>query len=256
MIVETEGIILHAIPYRDTSKIVTIYSKRYGKIKVIAKGAKDQKKNKFGSSLEPMTHSSIVIYKKESSSLHLLSKSEIVIPFNRLQKESEKMFTGLSLVELMNMVMHDEEENERLFHMLAGALNTIDAAGKNSINVLLSFMVKMFDQFGFGLSLGSCNNCGRTTAENEFQHVLLRLSDGKLICPHCSAEQTSTGTKITGGLLKSLYYFEMNPLERSVMISLNDAIKDEMLAILQSYLRYHIDGVRTLKSLTLLHTLE
>jgi DNA repair protein RecO (recombination protein O) len=255
MIVETEAVVLHAINYRDTSKIVTLYSRKFGKIKVVAKGAKNQKTNKFGSSLEPMTLSSIVIYKKDQHDLHLLSKSEIVTPLNRLQTDSEKMFTGLALIELMNMVMHDEEENEKIFSMLAGSLTAIDAAEKNSLNVLLAFMVKMFDQFGFGLTLESCVNCRRKTSENDFQSVLLRLSDGKFICPHCSPDLTSTGTKISGGLLKSLHYFQVNTIEKSTLLSFNDTLRDDLISIVQSFLRYHIDGVRTLKSLSLLHSI-
>ncbi|MBP6673311.1 MAG: recombination protein O N-terminal domain-containing protein, partial [Bacteroidetes bacterium] len=52
MIVETEAVVLHTMDFRDTSKIVTLYSRKFGKIKVIAKGTRNQKTNKFGSSLE------------------------------------------------------------------------------------------------------------------------------------------------------------------------------------------------------------
>lgn len=255
MIVETEAVVLHSMDFRDTSKIVTLYSRKFGKIKVIAKGTRNQKANKFGSSLEPMTHSSVVLYKKEHQELHLLSKSEIVESFTRMQTDPERMFTGLALVELMNMVMHSEEENERLFMMLAVSLKTIDSAERNALNVLFAFMVKMFDQFGFGLSVGSCIQCGRRTEENEFGSVLLRLSDGSIICPNCSELHTSTGTKISGGVLRSLYFFQMNTIERSTMLAFNQVMRDDLLSVLQSFLRYHIDGVRTLRSLTLLQSL-
>ena len=255
MIVETEAVVLHTMDFRDTSKIVTLYSKKFGKIKVIAKGTRNQKTNKFGSSLEPMTHSSVVLYKKEQQDLHLLSKSEIVATFSRMQTDPERMYTGLALVELMNMVMHNEEENDRLFLMLAASLKTIDTAEKNALNVLFAFMVKMFDQFGFGLSVGECVGCGRRTEENEFSSVLLRLSDGKYICPQCSADLTSTGTKISGGLLRSLYYFQVNTIERSTGLTFTALMRDDLLAVLQSFLRYHIDGVRTLRSLSLLHSI-
>ena len=255
MIVETEAVVLHSIDFRDTSKIVTVYARKFGKIKIVAKGVKNQKTNKFGSSLEPMTHSSIVIYKKDQKELHLLSKSEIVSPLNRIQNSSEKMFTGLAIVELMNMVMHDEEENEKLFSLLVRSLRTIDTSDSNSSNVLIAFFVKMFDQFGFGLTLDSCVSCNRRTEENDYTSAVLRMSDGKIICPFCLQDQTSTGTKISGGLLKSLYYFQMNSIEKSIMLSFNKAVRNDLLSIVQAYLRYHIDGVRTLKSLSLLQSI-
>ncbi len=256
MIVETEAVVLHSMHYRDTSKIVTLYSRKFGKIKIVAKGARDQKTNKFGSSLEPMTHSSVVIYKKEHKDLHLLSKSEIVTPLNRMQNDSEKMFTGLALIELVNMVMHYEEENEQLFSLLVESLKTLDGSAKNGINVLPSFMVKLFQQFGFGLSVDSCVRCNRKTNDSDFQFGLLRISDGKFICSYCAEEHSSSGVRISGDVLKSLYYLQMNSIEKSTMLSLSSTMCDDLIASLQSYLRYHIEGARTLKSLSLLYSLS
>ena len=39
MLIKTDAIILATMKFRDTSKIVTFYTKEYGKIKGIAKGA-------------------------------------------------------------------------------------------------------------------------------------------------------------------------------------------------------------------------
>ncbi len=256
MIVETEAVVLHAFNYGDTSKIVTVYSRKYGKIKVVAKGSRNPKSNKFGSSLELMTHSSIVLYKKEHKDLHLLSKSEIVEPFNRMQDDSEKIFTGLALIELVNMVMHDEEENESIFSLLVESLQTIDQSLKNGTNVLLGFFVKMFRQFGFGLSLDSCSECGRKSADNEFQFVQLRLSDGKFVCSFCSKNQTSSGVKLSGGRVKTLLYLQENPVGRSIQLSIPNSMRDDLFATMQSYLRYHIETVRTLKSLSMLYSMK
>ncbi|MDD8019443.1 MAG: DNA repair protein RecO [Bacteroidota bacterium] len=254
MIVETEAVVLHAMNYRDTSKIVTLYSRKFGKIKVIAKGTRNQKTNKFGSSLEPMTLSSVVLYKKEHRDLHLLSKSEIVTPLSRLQDDSERMFTGLSLIELVNMVMHDEEENELIFLLLAESLKQIDTAPKNVVNVLIAFMVKLFQQFGFGLSVDECVQCGRRTEKENFSSAFLRLSDGKYICSDCSKEGLVSGTRISGEVLKMLHYMQMHGIEQSAILDIPIKNCVEILATSQAYLRYHIEGTRTLKSLSLLYS--
>jgi DNA repair protein RecO (recombination protein O) len=256
MIVETQAVVLKTLKYGDTSKIVTLYSRQYGKIKVVAKGARNQKNNKFGSSLEPMTVSSVVIYKKEHKDLHLLSKSEIHTALNRMQDDPERMFAGLALAELVNMVMHDEEENGPVFELLVESLRVINASNRNGVNVLLSFMIKMFHQFGFGLNVEACIRCGRKMDASEFPYGLIRLSDGKFSCSFCSEEAQQSGVRLTGGALKSLRFFQSNPIERAVSVSLNAAMRDELLSVLQSYLRYHIEGVRTLRSLSLLQSMS
>lgn len=256
MIVETDAVVLKTMKYGDSSRIVTLYSRKYGKIKVVAKGARNQKTNKFGSSLEPMTVSTVVLYKKEHKDLHLLSKSEIRLTMNQMQSDPERMFAGLALVELVNMVMHDEEENGPVFDLLVESFRVINASHKNAVNVFLSFIVKMFHQFGFGLNIDACSRCGRRMEQHEFPYGLIRLSDGKFYCSFCAEEAQQSGVRLSGGVLRSLWFFHTNTLDRSVSLTLNTAMRDDLLAVLQSYLRYHIEGVRTLRSLSLLQTMS
>lgn len=255
MIVQTDGVVLHTMKYRDTSKIVSLYTKKFGKIKVIAKGVRSQK-NKFGSSLEPMSISSVVVYKKQQRELHLLSKSEIAVALNELYNHSDRMFTGLALIELVNMVMHDEEENEMVYNLLVQALQTVNEAPRNHLNVFLSFMVKLFDHFGFGLTLSKCLLCGKTIDAVSTGASRIRLSDGKIICPECVVAHHSSGMEIQGGVVKSLYYLQSNEIQKSPLLTLIPSVQQDALAILQSYLRYHIEGVRTLRSLSLLYSTQ
>ena len=222
---------------------------RYGKIKVIAKGVRSQK-NKFGSSLEPMTISSVVLYKKEHRDLHLLSKSEIRTPLSKLQSDADRMFTALATVELVNMMMHDEEENGAVYALLTETLKTIDASSRNRVNVLLSFMLKLFMRFGFGIRLDHCSVCSCAVHDGTIPFASLRLSDGSLICSHCGGG--TAGVKIEGGMLKSLHYLQHAEISRAPILSIDQSTIDRIMTIVQSYLQYHSEGSRTLKSLALL----
>ncbi len=256
MIVETEAIVLHSMNLGDTSKIVTLYSKKFGKIKVVAKGARNPKKNSFGSSLEPMSHTSVVFYKKESRDLHLLSKSEIVTPMNGIQARPESLLTGLALVEVVTMVMHGENEHPALFDELLRSLAAVNSARSNVTNVLPAFLIRLFDEFGCGLSVSACAGCGKNPVSEGFSSALLRLSDGSILCAACAEEQFSGGVPLSAGGVKSLYYLMMHPIEKSVSLSMVDSVKEELFAVLTSYMRYHIDGVRTLRSLSLLYSMD
>ena len=65
MLYKTEGIVLKSTEFKEADKIVTIYTKNYGKISAIAKGVR-KIKSKFESSLEILTHSIFLIYKVET----------------------------------------------------------------------------------------------------------------------------------------------------------------------------------------------
>ena len=85
MLVESEAIVLQVRKYNDTSKIALLYSKEYGKISIIAKGAFTTKSGVSGM-LEPLSYVKIFFYKKASSDLHLLKSIEIVTHLNKILK--------------------------------------------------------------------------------------------------------------------------------------------------------------------------
>ncbi|MBI5464877.1 MAG: recombination protein O N-terminal domain-containing protein, partial [Ignavibacteriales bacterium] len=43
MIVKTDAVVIKSMKYSDTSKIVALYTKEFGKLSVIAKGARANK---------------------------------------------------------------------------------------------------------------------------------------------------------------------------------------------------------------------
>ena len=86
MIVKTEAIILKSDNYRDSSKIVTAYTKNFGKIRCIAKGVRDVK-TKWGGVLQAMSYLNLLIYYNETKTLHLLSNAEYVKAYQSLAND-------------------------------------------------------------------------------------------------------------------------------------------------------------------------
>jgi len=78
MLYKTEGIVLKSTEFKEADKIVTIYTKDYGKITAIAKGVR-KIKSKFGSSLEILTHSVFLFYKGRN--IDIVSQTEILESF-------------------------------------------------------------------------------------------------------------------------------------------------------------------------------
>jgi len=253
MIVQTEAVVLRSMEYGDTSKIVTLYTRKYGKLKVIAKGARGAK-NKFGSSLETMTMSSVVLYKKEHRDLHLLSKSEIRMPLGKVQQDAERMFTALALLELVNMVMHDEEENEKIFLLLTESLLAIDRSTGRRINVVIAFMLKMFVQFGYGIDLRRCSHCQREIERYHPPFVSLRISDGTLVCSECSGGSSAAGKRLTTGLIRTMDELLHAETDAVTDIPVDHASTADILTVCELYMHYHHEGSRTLRSLSLLST--
>lgn len=176
MIVTTEAIVLRARKQGETSKIVTLYTREFGKLNAIAKGARELK-SKFGAALEMFTLANVVIYKREKQdALNLLSKAETVSGNRGIAQSLKKMEAATEIVELLLHAMHDEEANSELFLHLAETLRMIsDSEEAHAPLIQFRFYLAFASQMGFALDLTEQSALPRSLVE-----ALHPLSSGSL----------------------------------------------------------------------------
>ena len=168
MIVTSEAIVLRARKQGETSKIVTLYTHDFGKLNVIAKGAREMK-SKFGGALEMFARTSAVFYKKEKSEpgLYLLSKADIVDSHVGILQSLDRIGPAMAVSELILRAMHDEEANPLLFHLVADTLRALSSAERDALCPILEF--RFYTQFirlmGFGLDHISRGGLPRESVE-------------------------------------------------------------------------------------------
>jgi len=249
MIAKTEAIVLRTMNFRDTSKILTLYTKDFGRVSVIAKGARDFK-SKFGSALQPMSHVVAVFYRKEHKELHLLSQCDVMRRYPRLSEEMERLGAGMRVIEMVGGVTHAEERNEELFGTIVDALGAIDSVAKNPGNVVYAFEVRLSGILGFRPNFHGCAHCGaamdeRTVGTNGAE---LRLSQGGVVCAGCSSERLTEG-RISAPALRILQRFQaLSDFSAACTIMLDPRVKEEVGGILRRYLQSHVDGLQNLKA--------
>jgi DNA repair protein RecO (recombination protein O) len=253
MLTTTQAIVLKSMKYRDTSKIVTFYTRQFGKIRTIAKGAR-QSANKFGASLEPLNHVSLVIYKKEHKDLHLISQCDLINSFHRVHDDMERISVGLSVLEIVDHLEHDEEENLALFSLMVQTLTTLDHAPKNFESLRRAFQIKFAAIHGFAPSLDVCSECGESLVNNESLSIVgFHVVNGAVVCTKCRKNSTSTEgfgyTPISAPTLQILRRFLTLPTDGVTTISYNDRIGNELDESVRLYFRYHFEHMKDLKSI-------
>jgi len=248
--------------YRDTSKIVTFYSKEYGKLKGIAKGARTAK-NKFGSSLEPLSHSMLLIYKKEHRELHLISQCDSIDSFRNLTEDLDRMSAALSVLELVDQVTHHEERTPPMFALLVETLSALNASTKNYQTYLQAFQLRLAALFGYAPNFDACGQCGKPVLIGDGErHVAFQIVRGAVFCTKCctpndsSAHDSDTNIAFTTlsvqglQIVRRLVHAQLSSLSN---IEFDARVGNEMNELLRLYLRYHFDGFKPLKSARFFH---
>lgn len=94
-IIKTEAIVLNKIKYGDTSMIATLYTKDFGKLSGIIKGGRSSK-SKIGSAVDQLNHLEIILYKKDTREVQLISNASIISHFPGIKNEFKKLQYALA----------------------------------------------------------------------------------------------------------------------------------------------------------------
>jgi len=233
MLYKTEGIVLKSMEYEEADKIVTIYTKNYGKITAIAKGVR-KTKSKFGSSLEILTHSNFLIYKGRN--IDIVSQTEILESFFSTSKEVIKFAFAVNCVEVVNRLTEEQEINIGLFNLLKEVLHYLK--GSNDPKLLtLSFKWQTISILGYRPSLDHCCRCNKSVEDQK--EIYFNIKEGGLVCNNCIAKDKEGCVKV------SLYF---NKLVRKILNTPLSTISNatipvkkmkELEKITDLYIAYH-----------------
>jgi DNA repair protein RecO (recombination protein O) len=246
MLVTTEAIILKSMKYRDSSKILTVYTEQFGKCRLVANGAR-KAKNKFGTALDPTACSTLTFYKHPSKDLHTLSHAETAAPMRNLQESFERLTAALAVLEAMQTTQHDEESNPELYTLLKTTLITLNnhhALEGKETTLLLWFQVRLAEYLGFALRPSVCAETGEILAPEAAPEFVLSLADGAPYSPALNNTALKNGFRMEAGALAVLQRFSainVPSIERVAQYNLSPRQYQQLADFLALYYRYHID---------------
>jgi DNA repair protein RecO (recombination protein O) len=148
----TEAIVLKTRPFRNSSLIVTAYTRDFGKIQGLAKGIKlrcDRKDTRHHCYLEPLTLDKIVYYEKSRSGLHLLTQSDLLNQFEQIRNSLAKLAAASFMLELVDKGTQLEDVNRGIFELLTGSLGRLCKSTGGLKEILLFFQTQFLRLSGF-----------------------------------------------------------------------------------------------------------
>lgn len=149
MIVSTQGIVIKTFNYRETSKIVEIFTESNGLVALIAKGVRNQPK--LYGVFEPLNIVYVSFYNKKTQDLHLLSKIETISSYHSIVKNQEKLVSGLLIIDLIKQTQPYENPNKYLFDLTIQSLNYFKTSNINPFAVVIFFIIKLIGDLGFDI---------------------------------------------------------------------------------------------------------
>ncbi len=238
MIVTSEVIILNSKKFGDTSKIVSVFSKDYGKISMIAKGSR-LPKNKFASSLEPLSISNFNFYLKPNTDLYLLSKSEISKKILKIYKSPEHLSAGFMLIETISKTQLNKIPNFELYDLLSDTIGFLNDLKNNPNSLVIFFFCQFVKIMGFELNLIDID-------DNKQALTNIIIDTGNVLINEKSYHNKIF--KMNNEIANKLYEISCSNLDSIENIELNKNEFTILNNFFSVYFSYHLDFSFVLKS--------
>ena len=173
-----QGIVLKSTNFGENDRIVTLFTRKKGKISAIAKGAR-KTGNRFGPALDCPAISNFMFY--DGRGMPVLSQAEIVDCFREMGKETIKWVFANYLLFVVDRCYEPEEPDERIYETVLSYLDLVSGC-ENLYLMVLKFRIDLFRFLGFSPRLQLCAHCG---AGFNGKPAGWSTASGGMVCEKC-----------------------------------------------------------------------
>src|SRR3984885_9999122 len=118
------ALVVRGTDWSETSRIVTLWTRELGKVRALAKGGRRLKSN-FEVALDLLTVCDIVLLRKSSGGLDLLTEARVVERFPHLRTNLQALYAGYYIAELLGSWTEDYDPHPTLFDEARTALGEL-----------------------------------------------------------------------------------------------------------------------------------
>ncbi|GAA1510958.1 DNA repair protein RecO [Sphaerisporangium rubeum] len=230
-----EGVVLRTQKLGEADRIVTVLTKRTGKVRGVAKGVR-RTTSRFGARLEPFTHVDLQLH--VGRSLDVITQAETLRPYGEaLVADYPRYTAGVAMLETADRLTVSEKEPAlRQFLLLVGGLRTLADRGHEARLVLDAYFLRSLAVAGYAPALDSCARCS-TPAIRAFA-----IAAGGVVCGGCRPAGAAVPAAETIGLMIALIRGDWDTADAS-----EQRHRTECSGLVAAYLQWHLEhGIRSL----------
>lgn len=226
---KSQALVLRRVEFSETSYVVTLFTRDFGKISALAKGAR-RPKSPFESALDLLALCRIVFIHKSSDALDLLTEAKLERRFRSAARDLSRLYVGYYVAELLNELTDPDDPHPSLFDAADDALLRLDR-GWEAVGVCLRFELAALRLLGHLPTLEACAGCGGPTARGP--RIAFGLLAGGVLCAACRPGQRSV-VNVSGAALDAMKMFSQS--SQSEDLAVQPAVRGELRGLLSHFI--------------------
>jgi len=238
MLVESPAIVLKAVDFKESSKIVTLFSLKHGKVAVLVRGFKKNKSRYPG----VMSYGSVITafyYYKQSRSVQTMKEAEMRVSTVKTQSDFTRLAVAMALLELINQVIQEGEPNEELYGFTESFLHWLNKSTESPRNLFPYLQLRVAELLGVGIQANL-----QPSASIQQNPLYLNILSGNL----SDTPDDGLSFKLTEVQKNYLILALSGKTARLPRMNFETQELKRLIYHLDVYLKHHVDGVRDRKS--------
>lgn len=218
----------------EADRIVTMLSRRHGKIRAVAKGVR-RTSSRFGSRLEPFMVADVQLY--EGRSLDVVQQAESLGAYGAAIAAHYDRYTAANAMVETADRLSDAEATAEQYLLLVGGLRALSLGEHSARSILDSYLLRVMSLSGWAPSLHDCARCGASGPHAAFVAQL-----GGLVCAACAPAGSARVMPTTLALLHALLSGDWVAVDQAA-----GADSAAASGLVNAYAQWHLErGIRSL----------
>ncbi|PIE35270.1 DNA repair protein RecO [candidate division KSB3 bacterium] len=251
----TEAIVIKTLDLKEADKIITFFSRDYGKVSGIARGIR-KIQTKYSGKLELFTRVNVIFFHKtkhlqsgENHPLLKITQADVVEVFPKLHADFNRIIAASYIAELLQRTLEEFDDSHRPVYVLVCNALRLLATVDDIRAILPAFEIKLLAHLGYAPVLGSCTGCGKpkttsghhvTLSEQSYRTLPgFHFATGGILCPRCKRLKKGA-VDINHQAIEILQHLLNTDISLLNNFSLSPLMYQEIRGILTSYIQYHL----------------
>jgi DNA repair protein RecO (recombination protein O) len=234
-----EGVVLRVQKLGEADRIITLLTRRHGRVRAVAKGVR-RTRSRFGASVEPFSHVDLQLY--AGRSLDVVVQAQGLHSYGEtLVGDYARYTAGTAVLETAERLTAEEREPSlRLFLLVVGALRALtgsDGEARDASLVLDAFLLRAMAVSGYAPALQDCARCAAPGPHRAFS-----VPAGGSVCAGCRPAGAASPSPVTVRLLLDLLTGDWPGAEAT-----DPRTRREASGLVAAHLQWHLErGLRSL----------
>lgn len=180
-----EGVVLNTTNFGDSGRVVTLYTKEFGKLETNAYGCR-RAKNPLSGATQMFNHISAEI--SQGSKVETIREAEVLNFYGNLTADIERLAYAAFFFEIVNKMTLPKFPEPDIFDLLIKSLPALNS--RNPKIAALIGACQFMQLSGVQLNFTNCVHCGKILEGD----ATISLRDGGAVCLDCKEKSADAST--------------------------------------------------------------